>query len=87
MFFVFSLQYLISPAKDVKGNGELIDKLTLALTYSAQPVSANLNLLDFTAIKKCLPNLLLTATPSNKQNFTKSKRLREISSRRGTKTN
>ena len=60
-------KYLVSPAKDVKGNGELFDKLKLALTYSAQPVAANLDLLDFTAIKKRLPNLLLSATSSNKQ--------------------
>ena len=65
-------KYLVSPAKDVKGNGELFDKLKLALTYSAQPVAAqpvaaNLDLLDFTAIKKSLPNLLLSATSSNKQ--------------------
>ena len=60
-------KYLVSPAKNVKGNGELFDKLKLALTYSAQPVAANLNLLDFTAIKKRLPNLLLSATSSNKQ--------------------
>ena len=60
-------KFLVSPAKDVKGNGELLDKLKLALTYSAQPVSANLDLLDFTAIKKRLPNLLLSATSSNKQ--------------------
>ena len=60
-------KYLVSPAKDVKGNGELFDKLKLALTYSAQPVAANLELLDFTAIKKRLPNLLLSATSSNKQ--------------------
>ena len=60
-------KYLVSPAKDVKGNGELFDKLKLALTYSAQPVAANLDLLDFTAIKKRLPNLLISATSSNKQ--------------------
>ena len=48
-------KYLISPAKDVKGNGELFDKLKLALTYSAQPVAANLDLLDFTAIKNVYP--------------------------------
>ena len=48
-------KYLVSPAKDVKGNGELFDKLKLALTYSAQPVAANLDLLDFTAIKKTYP--------------------------------
>ena len=61
-------KYLVSPpAKDVKGNNELFDKLKLALTYSAQPVAANLDLLDFTAIKNCLPNLLLSATSSNKQ--------------------
>ena len=60
-------KYLVSPAKDVKGNGELFDKLKLALTYSAQPVAANLDLLDFTAIKKRLPNFLLSATSSNKQ--------------------
>ena len=59
-------KYLVSPAKDVKGNGELFDKLKLALTFSAQPVAANLDLLDFTAIKKRLHNLLLSAT-SNKQ--------------------
>ena len=41
-------KYLVSPAKDVKGNGELFDKLKLALTYSAQPAAANLDLLDFT---------------------------------------
>ena len=58
-------KYLVSPAKYVKGNGELFDKLKLALTYSAQPVAANLDLLDFTAIKKRLPNLLLSATSSN----------------------
>ena len=45
----------------------LFDKLKLALTYSAQPVAANLDLLDVTAIKKRLPNLLLSATSSNKQ--------------------
>ena len=60
-------KYLVSPAKDVKGNGELFDKLKLALTYSAQPVAANLDLLDFTAIKKRLTNLLLSATSYNKQ--------------------
>ena len=60
-------KYLVSPAKDVKGNGELFDKLKLALTYLAQPVAANLDLLDFTAIKKRLPNVLLSATSSNKQ--------------------
>ena len=60
-------KYLVSPAKDVKGNGELFDKLKLATTYSAQHVAANLDLLDFTAIKKRLPNLLLSATSSNKQ--------------------
>ena len=60
-------KYLVFPAKDVKGNGELFDKLKLALTYSAQPIAANLGLLDFTAIKKRLPNLLLSATSSNKQ--------------------
>ena len=59
-------KYLVSPSKDVKGNGELFDQLKLALTYSAQPVAANLDLLDFTAIKKRLPNLLLSATSSNK---------------------
>ena len=53
-------KYLVSPpAKDVKGNGELFDKLKLALSYSAQPVAANLDLLDYTAIKKRLPNLLV----------------------------
>ena len=60
-------KYLVSPTKDVKGNGELFDKLKLALTYSAQPVAAKVDLLDFTAIKKRLPNLLLSATSSNKQ--------------------
>ena len=60
-------KYLVSPANDVKGNGELFDKLKLALTYSAQPVAANLDLLDFTAIKKRLPNFLLSAASSNKQ--------------------
>ena len=60
-------KYLVSPAKDVKGNGDLFDKLKLAITYSAQHVAANLALLDFTATKKCLPKLLLSATPSNKQ--------------------
>ena len=60
-------KYLVSPAKDVKGNGEIFDKLKLGLTYSAQPVAANLDLLDFTAIKKCLPNVLLSATSYNKQ--------------------
>ena len=34
------------------GNGGLFDKLKVALTHSAQPVAANLDLLDFTAIKK-----------------------------------
>ena len=60
-------KYLVSPAKDVKGNGQLFDKLKLALTYLAQPVAANLDLLDFTAIKKRFPHLLLSATSSNKQ--------------------
>ena len=49
-------KYLVSPAKDVKRNGELFDKLKLALTNSAQPAAANLDLLNFTAIKKRLPN-------------------------------
>ena len=40
-------KYLVSPAKDVKGNGELFYKLKLALTYSAQPVAANPDLLDW----------------------------------------
>ena len=62
-----SFKYLVSPAKEVKGNCELFDKLKLALTYSAQPVAANLDLLDFNAIKKRLPILLLSATTSNKQ--------------------
>ena len=66
--FIFNcFKYLVSPAKDVKGSGELFDKLKLALTYSAQPVAANLDWLNFTAIKKRLPNLLLSATSSNKQ--------------------
>ena len=52
-------KYLVSPAKDVKGNGELFDKLKLALTYSAQSVAANLDLLE--------TNLLLSATSYNKQ--------------------
>ena len=60
-------KYFVSPAKDVKGNGDLFDKLKLALTYSAQPVASNLGLLDFTAIKKRLLNLLLSATSTNKQ--------------------
>ena len=60
-------KYLVSPAKDVKGNGEIFDKLKLGLTYSAQPVAANLDLLEFTAIKKRLPNVLLSATSYNKQ--------------------
>ena len=59
--------YLVSLAKDIKGNVELFDKLKLALTYTAQPVAANLDLLDFTAVKKSLPNLLLSSTLSNKQ--------------------
>ena len=57
---------LVSPAKDVRGNGELFDNIKLVLTDSAQPVAANLDMLDFTAIKKSLPNLLLSATSSNK---------------------
>ena len=60
-------KYLVSPAKDVKGNGELFDKLKLALTYSEQPVATNLDLLDFSSIKKRLPNLLLSSASSNKQ--------------------
>ena len=60
-------KYLVSPAEDVRVKVELFDKLQLALTYSAQPVAANLDLLDFNAIKKRLTNLLLCATSSNKQ--------------------
>ena len=43
-------KYLVSLAKNVKENGDIFDKLKLALTYSSQPVATNLNLLDFTAI-------------------------------------
>ena len=60
-------KYLVSTAKDVKGNVELFDKLKLALTYSAQPDAANLDLLDLTATKKSLPILLLSAKTSNNQ--------------------
>ena len=59
-------KYIVSPAKDVKGNGELFDKLKPALTYSAEHFAVNLDMLDFTAIKKRLPNFLLSATSSNK---------------------
>ena len=66
-------KYLISPAKIVKGNGELFDKRKLALTYSAQPVAANLDFLGFTAIKKQrFPNLLLSATSTYKQTSPKN---------------
>ena len=69
MFLGFSLApiTLVSPAKNFKGNSELFDKLKRALTYSVQPVAANLDLLDFTATKKRLPNLMLSATSCNKQ--------------------
>ena len=60
-------KYLVSPAKDIKINGELFDKLKLALTYSSQQlVSANLDLLEFNAIKKRLTKLLLSAASSSK---------------------
>ena len=60
-------KYLVFPANDVKGIGELFDKPKLALTYSAQPVAANVDFLDFTAIKNRLPSLLFSATSTNKQ--------------------
>ena len=58
---------LVSPAKDVKKNSDIFDKLKLARTYSSQPVAADLDLLDFTAIKKRLPNLLLLSAISTKK--------------------
>ena len=65
--FFICFKFLVSHALDVKESGEIFENLTLGLTYSAQPVAANLDLLDFTAIKKRLPNLLLSVTSSNKQ--------------------
>ena len=53
--FIFTcFKYLVSPAKEVK-KSELFDKLKLTLTYYAQPVAANFDLLDFTAIKDVYP--------------------------------
>ena len=60
---------LLSPAKNVKANAELFDKLNLAIIYSSQqPAAASPDLLEFTKIKKRLPNLLLSSTSSNNQN-------------------
>ena len=80
-------KYLVSTAKDVKGNSELFDKLKLALTYSAQPVAANLDLLDFTATKKPLPNFLLSAKTSNNQTSPNQKACKKRPLPWGTETN
>ena len=65
---IFMFKSLVPPAKDVKGNGEVFDKLKLALICSSQqPVAANLDLLGLTAIKNVLANSLFSATSSNKQ--------------------
>ena len=50
-FIFICFKYLVSPAKNVKENGDIFDNIKLALTYSSQqPVATNLDLLDFTAI-------------------------------------
>ena len=59
-------------------NGELFDKLKLVLSFSAQPVAAKLDLLDFTANKNRLPILLLSAKSANKKT-SPNQRLQEIS--------
>ena len=59
---------LVSTAKNVKRNGEIFDKIKLALIYSSQTVAADVDFLHLTAIKKRLSNLLLfSATSTYKQ--------------------
>ena len=49
-FIFICFKYLVSPAKNLKENGDIFDNIKLALTYSSQLVETNLDLLDFTAI-------------------------------------